>query len=112
MAGMKWLGLAAMAAVVAGCGESKPPPSEAHVAFSKACVAGGGTEASCDCQAVRIDALVASGEMSADFQRAVLLQEQGDEAAAEEIMQTLDVHQLFNQISRLGDAKQACNTPS
>lgn len=112
MAGMKWV-LAAGVLALAGCGgESKPPPSEAHVAFSKACVAGGGTDASCECQAAAIDALVASGELSPEFQKAVLLQEQGQDDAADAIMQTLDVHQLFNQISSVGEAKQGCAAPA
>lgn len=113
MAGMKWVVAALAVAGLAACGETPlPPPSEAHVAFSKACVTGGGTEASCECQAGKIDALVESGDLSADFQRAVLLQEQGQDDAADEIMQTLDVHQLFNQISALGDAKQSCAPPA
>ena len=113
MAGMKWVGAVAMAGLLAACGETPPPPpSEAHVAFSKACIAGGGTDASCGCQADKIDALVASGEISPEFQKAVLLQEQGQDDAADAIMQTLDVHQLFNQISSVGDAKQSCAAPS
>lgn len=113
MAGMKLVLAALSVAGLAACGETAPPPpSEAHVAFSKACIAGGGTDALCGCQADKIDALVASGEISPEFQKAVLLQEQGQDDAADAIMQTLDVHQLFNQISSVGDAKQACATPS
>lgn len=113
MAGMKWVVAALAIAGLVACGETPPPPpSEAHVAFSKACVTGGGTDASCECQADKIDALLASGEISPEFQKAVLLQEQGQDDAADEIMQTLDVHQLFNQISSLGDAKQSCAAPS
>lgn len=113
MAGMKRV-LGALAGLALGAcgGEAVPPPSEAHVAFSKACVAGGGTDALCECQAAKIDELVSSGELSPEFQRAVLLQEQGQDDAADAIMQTLDVHQLFNQISRVGDAKQGCVQPS
>jgi hypothetical protein len=106
---MKWLGFAAVFALAA-CGETPPPPpSEAHVAFAKACVAGGGTGEQCECRAGKIDALVTSGELSADFQRAVLLQEEGKEEEAEAIMQTLGIDESFRQLTRVGDAQLECH---
>jgi hypothetical protein len=44
---MKWLVLAGVV-LVAGCGEATLPPSETHVAFTKACVAGGDAADVCE----------------------------------------------------------------
>jgi hypothetical protein len=113
ISGLKWLGAAAAVAVLAGCGEAAPPPpSEAHIAFAKACVAGGGDGEQCECRAGKIDALVTTGELSAEFQRAVLLQEQGKEDEAEAIMQTMGIDESFKQLTRVGDAQLECHEPS
>lgn len=112
MAGMKVLSGFLALVVLAGCGEATPPLSEAHKAFAQACVTAGGTGPQCECRAGKIDALVTGGELSADFQRAVLLQEQGKEEEAEEIMQTLGIDESFRQLTRVGDAQLECHAPS
>ena len=102
----------ALALLAAGCGESKPPPSEAHVALAKACVEGGGQAALCECQAVKVDELVASGEVSADVQHALVLQAKGEEDAANEIMLKLPPEDLFNQPSLIAKAQLECHAPA
>jgi hypothetical protein len=96
------------ALVLAGCGEATPPPSEAHVAFAKACVAAGDTEAMCECRATKIDELVADGSVSAEVQQAFLLQAQGKEDEADAIMVTLPPSDLFNQPSLIAKAQLEC----
>ena len=108
---MKWLALAG-AVVLVGCGEATPPLSEAHVAFAKACVAAGDTEAVCECRATRIDALVADGSVSEKVQQAFLLQAQGKEDEADAIMVTLPPGDLLHQPSLIAEAQLACVAPS
>ncbi len=107
---MKWLVLAG-AVLVAGCGEVTPPLSEAHVAFTKACVAAGDAAAVCTCRATRIDALVADGLVSEEVQRALLLQSQGKEDEADAIMVTLPPGDLLHQPSLIAEAQLACVAP-
>ena len=104
--------IAALALLAAGCGESKPPPSEAHVALAKACVEGGGEAALCECQAAKVDELVASGGVSAEVQQALVLQAKGQEDAADEIMQKLPPEDLFNQPSLIATAQLECHAPA
>lgn len=108
---MKWLALAGVV-VVAGCGEATPPPSEAHVAFTKACVSAGDTAAVCECRATKIDALVADGSVSEEVQRAFLLQAQGKEDEADAIMVTLPPGDLLHQPSLIAEAQLACAAPN
>lgn len=104
---MKWLVLAG-AVVSVGCGEATPPPSEAHVAFTKACVAGGDAADVCECRASKIDALVADGSVSAQVQQAFLLQAQGKEEEADAIMVTLPPGDLLHQPSLIAEAQLSC----
>ena len=99
-------------ALAAGCGESKPPLSEAHVALAKACVEGGGEAALCECQAAKVDELVASGGVSAEVQQALVLQAKGEEDAANEIMLKLPPEDLFNQPSLIASAQLECHAPA
>jgi hypothetical protein len=109
---MKWLALVGMVAL-AGCGEpAPPPPSEAHVAFSKACVAAGDTEELCECRADKIDGLVADGSVSPEVQQAFLLQAQGKEDEADAIMMTLPPGDLLHQPSMLAKAQLECVAPN
>jgi hypothetical protein len=108
---MKWL-VAAGAVLLTGCGEATPPPSEAHVAFTKACVAAGDAAAVCECRATRIDALVADGSVSEAVQRAFLLQAQGKEDEADAIMVTLPPGDLLHQPSLIAEAQLACVAPN
>ena len=48
---------------VAACGESKPPLSAEHTQMTKACVAGGGDQTHCECQATKLDELLAAEEI-------------------------------------------------
>ncbi len=102
----------AAVALLAACGETKPPPSAEHVAFTEACTAGGGDPAMCECRAGKIDALVAAADVSPEVQQAFLLQEQGKEEEADAIMQGLPPNVLFEQPSRIAEAQLECHQPS
>jgi len=99
-------------ALLAACGESEPPPSAEHVAFTEACTAGGGDPAMCECRASKIDELVAGADVSPEVQQAFLLQEQGKEDEADAIMQGLPPNVLFEQPSRIAEAQLECHKPS
>jgi hypothetical protein len=107
---MKWM-VAAAVVLVAGCGEATPPPSEAHVAYAKACVAAGDAEALCECWADKIDTLVADGSVSEQVQRAFLLQAQGKEDEADAIMVTLPPGDLLHQPIAIAEAQKQCLPP-
>jgi hypothetical protein len=98
--------------VVGGCGEAKPPVSEAHVALAKACVEGGGEATLCECQATKVDELVTAGDVSREVQEALVLQARGQEDAANEIMLKLPPDDLFNQPSMIAKAQLECHTPA
>lgn len=100
-----------LAVTIAGCGESKPPPSVEHVAFTEACTASGGEAAMCECRATKIDELLAAQEISPEVRDAFLLQEQGKEDEADAIMQTLSPGDLLHQPSAIATAQQECVTP-
>ena len=102
----------ALAVLAAGCGESKPPPSEAHVALAQGVCEGGGEAALCECQAAKVDELVKSGDVSADVQQALVLQAKGEEDAANEIMLKLPPDDLFNQPSKIAKAQLECHAPA
>ena len=105
---MKWLVVAGAVSVCA-CGEAPPPPlSEAHVAFSKACVAAGDSQDLCECRAAKIDGLVADGSVSEEVQRAFLLQAEGKEDEADAIMMTLPPGDLLHQPSMIAKAQLEC----
>ena len=104
--------IAALGVLAAGCGESVPPPSKAHVALAEACVEGGGEAALCECQATKVDELVTSGGVSAEVQQALVLQAKGEEDAANDIMLKLLPEDLFNQPSLIAKAQLECHTPA
>ncbi len=104
--------IAALAFLATGCAEGVPPPSEAHVALAKACVQEGGEAALCECQATKVDELVKSGDVSADVQQALVLQANGQEDAANEIMLKLPPDDLFNQPSMIAAAQLECHAPA
>jgi hypothetical protein len=105
-------GLAALA-LLAGCGgESKPPPSPAHAQMAKLCVDGGGEQAHCECQAAKVDELLANNAIGQDIQRALILQAEGKEDEADEIMLGLPYDQRFEQPSLVAAAQLECETPS
>lgn len=106
------LAVSVLALLAAGCGESKPPLSEAHIVLAKACVDDGGQAETCECEATKVDELVTSGEVSAEVQQALVLEAKGQEDAANELMLKLPPEALFNQPSRIAEAKLECHHPA
>lgn len=104
--------VSALAMLAAGCGETKPPPSEAHVTLAKACVEGGGEAALCECQASKVDELVEQGLVSTEVQQALVLQAKGEEDAADAIMMKLPPDDLFRQPSEIAKAQLECHAPA
>lgn len=102
----------AAALLLGACGEAKAPPSAAHVALAKACVDAGGQAQVCECQATKVDELVAGGEVSPEVQRALVLQAEGKEDEADAIMSKLPPADLFKQPSRIAEAQLACHAPA
>lgn len=100
-----------LGALLGGCGEATPPLSEAHVSLAKTCVADGGEAAVCECEATKIDELVTQGLVSKDVQQALVLQSEGKETEANEIMLKLPPSDLLHQPSLIAEARLKCHAP-
>jgi len=106
------LALAAMAFAAAACDESKPPFSPEHVELAKLCVDGGGEQAHCECQATKVDELLAAGEINPQIQRALILSAQGKEDEADQIMLALPYNERFEHPSLVATRQLECETPN
>ena len=106
------LALVAIVFAVSACGESAPPPSADHVELAKLCVDGGGEPAHCECQATKVDELLAAGEINPKIQQALLLQAQGKEDEADAIMLSLPYNERFEHPSLVAARQLECDTPN
>lgn len=106
------LALAAMVLAVTACGESKPPPSAEHVEYTKLCVDAGGEQAHCDCQATKLDELLASGAINPDIQKAMLLSAQGKEDEADAVLAALPQNEQFEHASLVAEKQLECDAPA
>ena len=106
------LALAAMVLAVSACGESTPPLSAEHVELAKLCVDGGGEQAHCECQATKVDELLAAGEINPKIQEALILQAQGKEDEADAIMLALPYDERFEHPSLVAARQLECETPN
>ncbi|MBK8839105.1 MAG: hypothetical protein IPO30_10500 [Hyphomonadaceae bacterium] len=104
------LALAAIVVAVSACGESKPPQSPEHLELAKLCVDGGGEQPHCECQATKVDELLAAGEISPQIQRALILQAQGKEDEADAIMLSLPYDERFEHSSLVAARQLECET--
>ncbi len=104
------LALAAMGLAVAACGESEPPPSPEHMKLAKLCVDGGGDQAHCECQATKVDELLAAGEINPRIQKALILSAQGKEDEADRIMLSLPYNERFEHPSLVAARQLECET--
>ena len=103
------LGAAALVFLAACTGETPPPPPSAEaVRLTKACTDDGGDAALCDCQGVTLDDLRASGNFSEDVLQAYVLSQEGNDAAADELMAKVSSRDFFEGLSSVGKAMQEC----
>lgn len=93
---------------VAACGESKPPLSAEHTQMTKACVAGGGDQTHCECQATKLDELLAAQEIDPAVYRMMILQAEGKDDEAEAAYNALDYSQAL-QPATAGEAMTTCD---
>jgi hypothetical protein len=101
--------LAAVALLVA-CNDNKtPPPSEQHAQMTKICLTNGGDQAHCECQATKLDELVAANEIDAVVYKALILQAQGKDEEAEAAFMSLDYDNRFRQSTLAGEAMVSCD---
>jgi hypothetical protein len=125
----------ASVSLVAACGETKPALSEAHVRMAKLCVDIGGEKAVCDCQAAKVDELVASNQVDAAIQKSLILQAEADalslemakatnpkvaeaariklaekESELEDAFTTLSYDERFRQSALVGEKQLECDT--
>jgi len=102
------LTIVAVMLLAAGCAPSQPPPSEDHVRLAKACVAGGGDKAHCECEATKVDDLLASGSIDPEVAQALILQAEGKEDEADKIMLGVEYRKRFEQPSLVAEEKLKC----
>jgi hypothetical protein len=111
MARIAALAILALAASACG-GESKPPPSAEHVEMAKLCVDGGGDQAHCECQATKVDELLEAQAINPQIQRALILQAQGKEDEADQIMLALPYNERFEHTSLVAEKQLECEAAS
>lgn len=105
---MKRVPIFLLVLLAAACGESKPPPTAEHTQLIKACVSGGGDQTHCECQATKLDELVAAKEIDPAVYRMMILQAEGKDEEAEAAYSALDYSQAL-QPATAGEAMAACD---
>ncbi len=102
--------VAAVALLVACNGqEQAAPPSEQHAEMTKICITNGGDQAHCECQATKLDELVAASEIDPVVYKALILQAQGKDDEAEAAFMSLDYDSRFKQSTLAGEAMVSCD---
>jgi hypothetical protein len=97
---------------LAACGEASKPKTAEHVALVKYCKADGGKEKDCECAADKTDDLLAQELITPKMYEALVLQAQGKIEESDAIMESMDIHQKFAQVTAVGDASAACAGPA
>jgi hypothetical protein len=93
---------------IAGCGEAAKPKTPEHLALVSACKSDGGKQKDCECVAGKTDELLASESITPDMYKALVLQAQGKVEESDAIMEKMDIHEKFAQVTAVGDANAAC----
>jgi hypothetical protein len=108
------LGAAALVLLASSCtGETPPPPPSAEAnRLTKVCTDDGGDAALCNCQGVTLDDLRASGAFSEDVLQAYVFSQEGNDAAADELMAKVSSRDFFEGLSSVGKAMQECEKAS
>lgn len=108
---MNVMTVVAAVVLLVACNDNKaPPPSEQHVEMTKICVINGGDQAHCECQATKLDELVAASEIDPVVYKALILQAQGKDDEAEAAFMSLDYDSRFKQSTLAGEAMVSCDT--
>jgi hypothetical protein len=103
---------AAAALSLAACGEASKPKTPEHVALVKYCKSDGGKQKDCECVADKTDELLAQDLITPKMYEALVLQAQGKIEESDAIMEAMDIHQKFAQVTAAGDANAACAGPA
>jgi hypothetical protein len=105
---MRLLALGVALLGLAACGEASKPKTAEHVALVKYCKSDGGKQKDCECAADKTEELLAQNVISQDMYKALVLEAQGKIEESQAIIESMDVHQQFGQVTAVGDAKMAC----
>lgn len=90
------------------CGEAQKPKTPEHIALVTYCKSDGGKEAACECAADKTDQLLSENVISPEMYKALVLQAQGKAEESDAIMEAMDIHQKFAQVTAVGDANASC----
>ena len=106
--------LGAFAISLLGCGEASKPKTPEHAALVKFCKADGDGDKNkaCECAADKTDELLAQNVITPKMYEALVLQAQGKVEESDAIMEAMDIHQKFAQMTALSDANAACAGPA
>jgi hypothetical protein len=94
--------------LAASCGPKEEPKSPEHAALLKVCKDGGTPETACTCIADKTDELLKEEKISPEMYRALVLQAEGKVDESNAIMETMDIHQKFAQVTAVGEVNAAC----
>jgi hypothetical protein len=92
----------------AGCGEAAKPKTPEHAALVKYCKTDGGNQKTCECAADKTDELLAQNVISPEMYKALVLEAQGKTEESEAIIEAMNIHEQFGQVTAVGDAKMSC----
>ena len=82
------------------------------MALVKYCKSDGGNQKDCECVADKTDELLAQDVITPKMYEALVLQAQGKIEESDAIMEAMDIHQKFAQVTAVGDANAACASPA
>ena len=90
------------------CGEAAKPKTPEHAALVKYCKTDGGNQKTCECAADKTDELLAQNVISPEMYKALVLEAQGKVEESEAIIEAMNIHEQFAQVTAVGDAKMSC----
>jgi hypothetical protein len=93
---------------IAGCGEAAKPKTPEHAALVKYCKSDGGNAKTCECAVDKTDELLAQNVISPKMYEALVLEAQGKTEESEAIIEAMNIHEQFAQVTAVGDAKMSC----
>lgn len=105
-AGVAVLGLGVLG--LGACGEAAKPKTPEHAALVKYCKTDGGNDKTCECAADKTDELLTQNVISPEMYKALVLEAEGKTEESEAIIEGMNIHEQFAQVTAVGEAKISC----
>ena len=103
-------GVALLGLGLGACGEASRAKTPEHAALVKYCKSDGGQLKTCECAADKTDELLAQNMISPEMYKALVLEAQGKAEESEAIIEAMNIHEQFAQVTAVGEAKMSCDS--